>query len=46
MKGHWCNINLLSQMFSHVTFVNTIRNHGLFDWKTRLKTSNFDIWSV
>jgi len=21
-------------------------NHGLFDYKTRLKTSHFDIWSI
>jgi hypothetical protein len=24
----------------------TTRNHGLFDLKTRLKTSHFDIWSI
>jgi hypothetical protein len=25
---------------------NTIRNHGLFDWKTKPKTSKFDIWLI
>lgn len=24
----------------------TTRNHGLFDLKTRLKTSHFDIWAI
>ncbi len=24
----------------------TTRNHDLFDWKTKPRTSHFDIWSI
>ncbi len=35
--------NLFTQLKS---FIDILRNHDLFDWKTKPKIKHFDIWSV
>jgi hypothetical protein len=38
-------LNYMYLIYMYITFI-IIKNHHLFDWKTKQKISDFDIWSI